>query len=326
MSIRRDSFSVPTFTGGPARELPVLTVEGQQPGPTVIVTANIHGDEVTGLGAVHTLTDVLSSRIQCGRIHLYPSLNPDGLAARTRKVPPDGQDLNRLFPGQAQGSPVERMAHTIWDDMAARRPDLVIDLHADSPISIPYAITDRAVAIRGSQRQELEQKCELLAQASGLTVLREYPDAQYTHYGLQRSLAGAVTNNLGIPAITIECGPRLYIQQQAVEIVMNSVLGILNAQGLVNYEAAPHSTQIQGGPWKRGAGPRASVAGVVKHLVAPGTQVTRGQAIAEIRSLAGDLLERLCSQESGFVVSLTERAWVGPGVSACTLATPEDPV
>ncbi len=325
MNIRRDCLSVPSFAGGPPREIPVLTVEGKRPGPTVVITANIHGDEVTGLGAVHALSHSLTSNIQCGRIHLYPSLNPDGLAARTRKVPPDDQDLNRLFPGRAQGSPVERMAHIIWEEIASRQPDVVIDLHADSPNSIPYAITDRAVAVSGSVRQQLEQKCESLAQASGLTVLREYPDEQYTHYGLQHSLAGAITNNLRIPAITIECGPRLYIEPQAVEVVEKAVLGILTAQGLLQCEAQPHSTQIQGGPWKRGAGPRASVAGIVHHLVAPGAKVSRDQAIAEVRSLGGEPLERLCIQEPGFVISLTERAWVGPGVATCTLATAEHP-
>ncbi|MEE2751777.1 MAG: succinylglutamate desuccinylase/aspartoacylase family protein [Myxococcota bacterium] len=325
MTLSRDRLSIPSFSGGPPREIPILTVDANQPGPTVVITANIHGDEVTGLGAIHSLSQTLASSIQCGRIHLYPSLNPDGLAARTRKVPPDGQDLNRLFPGQAQGSPVERMAHIIWEDLASRKPDVVIDLHADSPISIPYAITDRAIALEGLERQQLEQTCESLAEASGLTVLREYPDDQYTHYGLQHSLAGAITNNLRIPAITIECGPRLYIQAQAVKVVEQAVLGILTAQGLLNHKPEPHDTQIQGGPWKRGAGPRASVAGIVHHLVSPGTEVSRGQAVAEVRSLAGDTLERLCMQEPGFVISLTERAWVGPGVSACTLATAEPP-
>jgi len=217
------------------------------------------------------------------------------------------------------------MAHVIWDDLVSREPEVVIDLHADSPISIPYAITDRAVSLQGSERQRLEGKCESLAQASGLTVLREYPDDQYTHHGLQHSLAGAITNDLHIPAITIECGPRLYIDARAVEVVEHAVLGMLAAQGLLQHKTEPHASRIQGGPWKRGAGPRASVAGVVHHLVSPGAKVSRGQAVAEIRSLAGDPLERLCMQEAGFVISLTERAWVGPGVSACTLATAEAP-
>lgn len=323
MTIHRESLSVPSSAGGPPREIPIITVTGQQQGPTVLITANIHGDEVTGLGAIHRLTETLESNIQVGQIHLYPSLNPDGLAARTRKVPPDALDLNRLFPGRADGSPVERMAHIIWEDLVGRKPDLLIDLHADSPLSIPYAITDRAVALPAQERQDLEQRCEELALASGLTVLREYPAEQYIHYGLQHSLPGAITNELGIPAVTIECGPRLYIDPLSVEIVHEAVLGILTEEGLMRHTVDRHPTQVQGGPWRRGAGPRASVAGVVHHLVVPGEKVSPGQAIAEIRTLAGDPLEKLCIVEPGFVIALAERAWVGPGVAVCTLATEE---
>ena len=167
--------------------------------------------------------------------------------------------------------------------------------------------------------------CETLANASGLTVIREYPDEQYTHFGLQHSLAGAFTNELGVPAVTIECGPRLYIEPQAVGVVQAAVLGILTEQGLTEQSAPPHPTRVQGGPWRRGAGPRASVAGVIHHLVAPGSPVVPGQAIAEVNTLAGDPLERLCVVEPGFVIALVERAWVGPGVAVCTMATAENP-
>ena len=76
----------------------------------------------------------------------------------TRTIPPDGRDLNRLFPGDAKGAPTDRHARIIWDDLVRHRPDLLIDLHADSPLSIPYTIVDRAIHLRQRAREKLEKK------------------------------------------------------------------------------------------------------------------------------------------------------------------------
>jgi predicted deacylase len=316
-----DTLKIPSSVEGPSREIPVITVEASRPGPTALVTANVHGDEITGVGAVHALAEVLESTLKAGRVHLYPSLNPDGLAARTRKVPPDGPDLNRLFPGQGDGPPAQRLARVIWEELRGRRPDLVVDLHADAPAAIPYAIVDRAVSLGGTRRLRLEHECENLARASGLTVLREYPDQQYLHYGLQHSLAGATTNEMAIPAVTIEAGPRLRLDPAAVEITVTAVLGILTEAGIAKSPAPQHPSRVEGGPWRRAAGPRASTAGILQILVKPGDALVEGQVLAEVRALSGQRLETLEAASDSVVISLCERAWVAPGVSCCTLAT-----
>ena len=165
-------------------------------GPVVVVTANVHGDECTGIGAILRLMPVLEERLQRGTVHLYASLNPEGLERRSRRVPDDDQDLNRLFPGDPAGSPSERLAHAVWTDLCARDPDLVVDLHADAPASIPYALLDRATGLRPANRGPLEERARRLAEASGLTVLHEYPEDRYARYRLDRSLTGAVLNRL----------------------------------------------------------------------------------------------------------------------------------
>ncbi|MCA9573755.1 MAG: succinylglutamate desuccinylase/aspartoacylase family protein, partial [Myxococcales bacterium] len=116
--------------------VPVLVHEASA-GPVVAITANIHGDEATGVAVVQELDRWLAERLLKGAVVLYPSLNPAGLSNRTRVLPPDGADLNRLFPGHRDGSESERHAASIWKDLAARRVGLVIDLHADSARSIP---------------------------------------------------------------------------------------------------------------------------------------------------------------------------------------------
>ncbi len=287
-------------------------------GPVVVVTANVHGDECTGTGAVLRLAQALEALLLRGTVHLYPSLNPEGFERRQRRVPEDDQDLNRLFPGDAEGSPSERLAAAAWSDLCARRPDAVVDLHADAPGAIPYALVDRAVALRGEARQDLEARSEAYAQATGLTVVREYPDDRYSRFRLDRSLTGAVLNRLRVPAVTIEAGPRLVLADDAVDVTTRAVLGVLHAMSMVAAPAPVHPSRVEGGPWRRESGPRASASGVLVPRVTPGVPVRRGTPVAEVRSLVGTLLQELPAETDGFVLSPAERAHVVAGVPTCT--------
>lgn len=291
-------------------------------GPTVIVTANIHGDECTGVGAVLRLIPLLESRLQRGVVHLYPTLNPEGLERRSRKVPEDDQDLNRLFPGDPTGSPSERLAHAVWTDVCARAPDLVIDLHTDAPASVPYVLLDRATALSGAHRTALEASARRIADAAGLTVLHEYPEDRYARYRLDRSLTGAVLNRLQVPAVTVEAGPRLHLDPDAVDTTSNAVLGMLGALGMVDEPGVVHPSRVPGS-WRRDAGPRASSAGILVPMAAPGRRVQRGDKLAEIRSLSGALLEEIRAEHAGFMVSLAERTHVVAGVPVCTFGLAE---
>src|SRR5262245_8613177 len=84
------SFTPPFGTSRDA--LPVVQLRAPEPGPVVIVTANVHGDEVTGVVAVHRLDDRLAATLLRGSVVLYPSLNPQGLQQQQRVQPGDGVD------------------------------------------------------------------------------------------------------------------------------------------------------------------------------------------------------------------------------------------
>jgi predicted deacylase len=286
----------------------------------VVVTANVHGDECTGIGAVLRLIQRLEVELSAGVVHLYPTVNPDGLERGTRRLADEDQDLNRVFPGDAAGSPAERLACALWTDLCARRPDLVVDLHADAPDSMPYALVDRAVALRGQARASLEASALAFATGSGLTVLHEYPDERYARYRLDRSLTGAVLNRMSIPAVTLEAGPRMYLREDAVAAQVDAVLAMLRMLGMIGGRSEPSAGRVAGGPWRRDSGPRASTSGILVPRVRPGAMLRRDDVVAEVRSLSGTLLEETTADAPGFVVSHAERAHVVAGVPVCTFA------
>ena len=304
--------------GGP-RRLPIISLQGSARGPTVVVTANVHGDECTGLHAVHHLDQLLTDAELSGTVHLLPSLNPAGLVAGSRFVPTDEGDLNRSFPGRAAGDPTERLADAIWRTLSRLAPVAVVDLHTDSLASIPYAIIDRAVARTGKSRVEMDKRLDACASATGLTVIREYPDEAYVRFQLDRSLAGALVNRLGTPAVTVECGPRRIGLVESVQTAVRAVSGILDHLGILNGPVPPHATRVQGGPWRRTSSPRTRFSGVWMPKLRPGETFERGAVLGTVRTLSGVVREEMRAPEAGLVVSWSETSWVTQGAVVGTL-------
>lgn len=314
--VQRRALSVPGVA-----ELALLSVVGPQPGPVAVVTANLHGDECTGIGVVHRLRQLLPERLLRGTVLLFPSLNPEGLVQGTRGLPGDEKDPNRAFPGDPAGSPVERLAHAVWTEILDARPSLLIDIHTDASVAMPYAILDRVV--RGDGRQQLDARCLTLAEASGLTVLHEYPRPRYLRYGLDRSLPGALVNGPGIPAVTLEVGPRRALDPQAVGVALRAALGVLTAAGLVEAPAPGHDSRVVGGPWRRESGPRTSQAGILEVIPPPGQPYARGALLARVRGLDGRTLQELSATAEGFVVAVPDRCWAPAATACATLAVPD---
>jgi predicted deacylase len=308
---------------GEALDLPVASVIASAPGPVVVITGNVHGDEYTGVTAAHSLIDRLLADLVRGAVHVYPSLNPGGLRSGNRGVGSNGHDLNRRFPGSRTSDLASRHALAIWEDLVARSPDLLIDLHADSAQSIPYAIVDRAVRKRGAERADMDARLRAHAEATGLTVLHEYPDDLYLRFGLDRSLAGATVNHLGVPAVTIEAGPRRVVNMAAVRVMVDAVLGVLAYAGLVQSAPEPDPTRQTGGPWRRTAGPRTAKAGVFEPALAPGSLFERGDLLGRVRALRGEVVESVRAPTVGIVVSWADACWVEPGTVVATIGVPE---
>jgi hypothetical protein len=108
--------------------LPVYSYDAVAEGPTAIVQAGIHGDEIAG---AHALQELLEEglRPDRGRLVVIPVMNPPAYRARTRAAP-GGLDLNRSFPGDAASPEREtRLARAFMDLVGAEKPVLVCTLH-----------------------------------------------------------------------------------------------------------------------------------------------------------------------------------------------------
>ena len=94
---------------GTVERLPIIIAQGKVEGPTFWLTANIHGNEYTGIPVIHNVINGLDMEKLSGTIVAIPSLNPSGSRVIRRYPYYDQKDPNRLFP---DGNPFKEK--TVW--------------------------------------------------------------------------------------------------------------------------------------------------------------------------------------------------------------------
>jgi len=189
--------------------LPVHVLHGANPGPTMFVSAAIHGDELNGVEIIRRLLRTLTAQSINGTLLCVPVVNVFGFINRSRYLP-DRRDLNRSFPGSATGSLAARLAHLFLTEIV-KRSQVGIDLHtaAIHRINLPQI---RCVFRKRARVQEL-------GRAFGAEVMLESPERP----GSLREAARAV----GVDVLSYEGGEGLRFDEFAIRAGVDGITGVM---------------------------------------------------------------------------------------------------
>jgi predicted deacylase len=176
-------------------DIPVIVVRGRRAGPLLFSVAGIHGNEYEGMAAVRQVTPELNPDTMHGAFAAIVTANPFAYARRTRESPAslDGLNLARVFPGDASGSPTERLAAALFQliQRSVGTDDLLVDLHSGTA-EVAFATMVGYRAGSGPARTRSEEA----ARHMGLPLLWEIPDST--------GPLNAETARIGIPTIGAE--------------------------------------------------------------------------------------------------------------------------
>ncbi|MCF0262602.1 MAG: succinylglutamate desuccinylase/aspartoacylase family protein [Sphaerochaetaceae bacterium] len=189
--------SVYTIMEGTISETQVYHIHSKNEGPTVYVVGAVHGDERAAWYASLMLRE---ATISCGDLYVLVPANASG-AKNVRRYVTGNQDLNRSFPGDEDGNEAERLAFAIFNDVADKCPDIVLDLHE----AIVYT-ANRDFLGSTYIFTKLDNMDELFfdlvfATQDGTICHNEF---SVTGPGPAGSINCEVTNLLRIPVITVE--------------------------------------------------------------------------------------------------------------------------
>ncbi len=284
--------------------LPIQVLHGAADGPTVWVSAAVHGDEIGGVEIVRRVTARLDPRRMRGTVIAVPIVNVHGFLSGDRYLP-DRRDLNRSFPGSANGSLAGRVAHLFMSEIV-RRCDVGIDLHtgSDHRINLPQVRADLDDA-----------KTRGLAEAFGAPMM--------LHSRVRDgSLRGEATE-LGKTVLLFEGGEAWRFDKHAIEVGTTGVINVLAELGLIAKPdgiAATAPTVSRRSRWLRAR--RSGIVGLDATL---GEAVRKGQQIGVIHDSVGRRLARLNAPIDGIVIGHVQHPLVNQGDAIVHIAEVEQP-
>jgi predicted deacylase len=287
-------------------------VRGRQEGPKVAILGGVHGDEYEGVVAAGAIWRDLDPAVVRGTVTLITVSNPPAFAAGTRVSPIDGLNLARTFPGNADGSATERIAHTLSEHII-RRSDFLIDLHSAGQ---HYAMPLLAGAYAG--RDALGARCEAAALAFGAPVYWAHPDI-----APGRSLSVAL--EAGVPNMYVECGGGGRVRPADLQAYRQGVQRVLAHLGVlppVTEAPAPRLRLRSSGDLDTWLA--VSSVGVLVERVELLEHVHAGAPLGDVLDDRGNALETLTAPHDGVVIMARRTARVRPGDGGYMLAQPEE--
>lgn len=280
---------------GAALPTPVLVTRGARPGPSLCLTAGIHGDEVNGVEIVRQVVEKVDPVKLSGTVIAVPIVNLHGFRRGSRYLP-DRRDLNRYFPGNPHGSSASRIAHAFFDGVI-RHCDMLVDLHTGSfhRTNVPQ--------VRADLR---EPKVTELAVAFGAEIVVHSVGTPGT---LRRAAVSAT-----IPAITYEAGEPTRFQREEVERGVQGVRSVMRSLEMLD----------ERGSWLRGnqrvyyrsRWVRVDDGGILRARVSVGDVVAEGEVLGIVIDPLSNERAVVRAPQRGRVIGMAVDQIVIPGYAA----------
>ncbi|GAB4368602.1 MAG: succinylglutamate desuccinylase/aspartoacylase family protein [Kiloniellaceae bacterium] len=262
--------------------MPIHVVRGRRAGPTLFVCAALHGDEINGVEIIRRLLKLTALKRLQGSLIAVPIVNVLGFVSQSRYLP-DRRDLNRSFPGSAQGSLAGRLARLFLDEIVAKATH-GIDLHTAA------IHRDNFPQVRANLD---DPESERLAQAFGVPFV--------INTGFREGSLREAAADLSVPVIVYEAGEALRFDEGCIRAGVKGVVRVMRQLEML----APSSRKvrrakplvIRSSKWVR-----APHSGLLRSATALGSAVSEGQLLGVISDPFGENEVAVRASISGVVI------------------------
>lgn len=269
------------------------TLQGAQQGKRLCIVTGTHGDELEGQMVCYMMTKRLNEHLGdlVGQVDIYPALNPLGIDTIQRGIPNFDLDMNRIFPGNPNGTMAEQAAYTICEDL--KGADLVLDIHSSNL----YLRETPQVRINVLDEERLVP----LAKELGVDFIWVHDAATVLESTLAHSL-----NSTGTRCLVVEMGVGERINHKMCSRLTDGIFKLMKAHGMwngpVNDNPLPESIVCKG---DRVTFLNAETSGIFLTDLKSGTIVARGEEIGRIvEPLTGKTLSLVESPVEGYMFTI----------------------
>ena len=248
--------------------LTVHVIHGRYEGPTLFVSAAIHGDEIIGVEIIRRLLRTPALKRMRGTLICVPIVNVFGFITHDRDLP-DRRDLNRSFPGSPRGSLASQLAHLFTNEIIARC-DWGIDLHSAS---------NHRTNLPQIRLSPSKPETEALAQAFGAPVVLRSK--------LRDGSLRKIAKDHGIDVLLFEAGEALRIDEYPVRVGVKGILHVMNHLGMLagrpRLNSGTRSVLAKSSYWVR-----SPEAGILRFFKQAGEAAAENEIIAMVSDPLGE--------------------------------------
>jgi len=283
-------------------DVPIIIERSKKPGPTVLMTAGIHGDEVNGVEIVRQIIAKGINKPKIGTTICVPVINVFGFLNMDRLFP-DGRDLNRVFPGSSNGSLASRVAYFVMKELVPH-VDFAMDFHTG-----------------GADRFNAAQ-IRIVKDDANLTDLAHIFGAPFIYYSqnLNKSFRNSC-RKVGVPMLLFEGGKSFNIHPTITNTGVNGAKRVLHHLGMLrgNFKVSRPKAKtiiIKDSKWLR-----AQYSGMFKSTVAINTHVEKGQVIGNITDPYGSFNYFVKAPNTGYIFNVNESPIIYQGDAIFHIST-----
>ena len=283
--------------------VPVSVIHGRRDGPTLFVSAAVHGDELTGVAICRRLLASKGLQVASGTLLVIPIVNGFGFISHSRYLP-DRRDLNRSFPGSARGSLAAQLAHLFLTEVVARS-DYGIDLHS--------------AAIHRSNLPQIRVNTE---EPKALELARAFAAPIIVHSGLREGSLREAAGARGVPVIVYEAGEGLRVDELSVSVGIRGVLRVMAHLGMMRrprQRKRPEPAVSTGSRWVR-----AEESGLFRPYKDIGDHVRSGDVLGIIADPYGEHEAPIKAGTTGIVIGRANIPAINQGDALFHIAKVDD--
>lgn len=277
-------------------------VRGHKPGPTLLVCAAVHGDEINGIEIIARLLKRKALEKVRGTLIAVPIVNELAFLAHSR-YSPDRRDLNRIFPGSPKGSLTSRLADTFVTELV-KKATHVIDLHTAS-----------------NNRENLPQIRACLDDPETDRLAREFGTPVIIDANTKDGSLRQTVLELGLPMLLYEAGEALRFDEIAINAGVRGVLSVMRAISMLAPPKAEHPKVIEPFIAASTRRLRAPESGMFHALTQLGARVDRGAVLGFVSDPLREREVEITSPYSGIVIGKNNLPLVNEGDMMFHIAT-----
>lgn len=301
------------YPSGVSFDIPCMVAHGSEGGPVLVVSGATHGNEIAGTGAVIRLMRMLDPEKLRGTVVAIPAVNIPAFNQGEYSTPQDGRNMaSRIYWNPDDKGTVTARLGAILGRIY-QMADCYIDLHGNrepcAPMSMMFLSSARDAKVR--------ERTIAIANAFGVTAVdMSNPVAHPDWVGPTDQYPVPVALENGIPALMVEL-----ISAQTVldaERGRKGVMNVMRSLDMIEGGFERQEPVALSGRYRYWGSLGANASGLLWPRVEPGILLAKGDVVAEITDLYGDVLETIVSPAQGFMWSFN-----GTLYGASTHALPE---